>query len=189
MPRHNSLERGWRMSVGGPAISGRSSVSSPTVKSRWHRSNRYSRRHGVASPVRARLGARDPHRHRDGSPIARDQLEGVRWRSQVRSLVRRGISWNIPSLSVVAAKSSLRNVRVWDRDGPGFPASDELVRRPGKPSTALSPLRGSPAGAGGGLCPRDPPNGNKNHDGSDKLLWYNDIHMLSLWLSPFHTHF
>ena len=29
----------------------------------------------------------------------------------------------------------------------------------------------------------------KKHDGSDKLLWYNDIHMLSLWLSPFHTHF
>ena len=29
----------------------------------------------------------------------------------------------------------------------------------------------------------------KNHDGSHKLLWYNDIHMISLWLSPFHTHF
>ena len=32
-------------------------------------------------------------------------------------------------------------------------------------------------------------NHGKNHDGSDKLLWYNDIHMLFLWLSPFHTHF
>ena len=32
-------------------------------------------------------------------------------------------------------------------------------------------------------------NHGKNHDGSDKLLSYNDIHMISLWLSPFHTHF
>ena len=32
-------------------------------------------------------------------------------------------------------------------------------------------------------------NHGKNHDGYDKLLCYNDIHMLSLWLSPFHTHF
>ena len=33
MPRQNSLDRGWRLSVGGPAISARSSVISPAVKS------------------------------------------------------------------------------------------------------------------------------------------------------------
>ena len=33
MPRQNSLDRGWRLSVGGPAISACSSVISPAVKS------------------------------------------------------------------------------------------------------------------------------------------------------------
>ena len=33
MPWQNSLDRGWRLSVGGPAISARSSVISPAVKS------------------------------------------------------------------------------------------------------------------------------------------------------------
>ena len=33
MPRQNSLDMGWRLSVGGPAISARSSVISPAVKS------------------------------------------------------------------------------------------------------------------------------------------------------------
>ena len=33
MPRQNSLDRGWQLSVGGPAISARSSVISPAVKS------------------------------------------------------------------------------------------------------------------------------------------------------------
>ena len=41
-----------------------------------------------------------------------------------------------------------------DIGGPGFPASgDELVRRVGNRLPFETTLRGSPAGAGGGLCP------------------------------------
>ncbi len=157
MPRHNSLDRGWRMSVGGAGDQWAQQRHFPDAKvNSGTRSNRYSRRHGVASPALAHLRDRDPHRPRDGPPIALwDQLGGLRWRSQVRRWYvagSLGISPRFPLLTEQKAASSMYGYG--DLDGPGFSASgDESVRRAGNRLPFGAMLRGSPAGAGGGLCP------------------------------------
>ena len=59
-----------------------------------------------------------------------------------------------------------------DIDGPGFPASgDELVGRAGNRLPFETTLRGSPAGAGGGLCPLCPPQRQRHMSGAGRDVW------------------
>ena len=59
-----------------------------------------------------------------------------------------------------------------DIDGPGFPASgDELVGRAGNRLPFGATLRGSPAGAGGGLCSLCPPQRRRHMSGAGRDVW------------------
>ena len=59
-----------------------------------------------------------------------------------------------------------------DFDGPGLQALvDEMVRRTGASLPFGATLRGSPAGAGGGLCPLGPPQRQRHMKGAGRDLW------------------
>ena len=96
------------------------------------RSNRYSRRNGVASPVRARLRQRDPHR--PSGWVADSAPRSTRGRALAEPsppLVRRGISWNISSLSIVdTAGSGLLNIWYGDPNGPEAAAHSHAPVKP-----------------------------------------------------------
>ena len=92
----------------------------------------------------------------DPSEYIWEQLEGVRWRSRVRLWYLAGTpgtSPRFPLLTLHEAGSSMYGYG--DFDGPVFrPSAGEFGRYGGRASLPFgATLRGSPAGAGGGLCP------------------------------------
>ena len=91
----------------------------------------------------------------DPSEYTWEQLEGVRWRSRVRLWYLAGTPGTSPRFPLLTEQKAASSMYGYgDIDGPGFPASgDELVGRAGNRLPFETTLRGSPAGAGGGLCP------------------------------------
>ena len=92
----------------------------------------------------------------DPSEYIWEQLEGVRWRSRVRLWYLAGTpgtSPRFPLLTLHEAGSSMYGYG--DFDGPVFrPSAGEFDRYGGRANLPFgATLRGSPAGAGRGLCP------------------------------------